>query len=47
VIGYALVTSGIVGLARAWELVGERDTGILASISVLTGRDPGPGDPPG
>jgi hypothetical protein len=47
VIGYALVTSVIVGIARAWELVGERDTGILASISVLAGRNPGSEDPPG
>jgi hypothetical protein len=47
VIGYALVTSVIVGIARAWELVGERNTGILASISVLTGRNPGSDDPPG
>jgi hypothetical protein len=46
VIGYALVTSVIVGIARAWELVGERDTGILASISVLTGRNPGSDGPP-
>jgi len=38
-IGYALVTSLIVGIARAWELVGDRDTGILASIAVLTGHE--------
>jgi hypothetical protein len=37
-IGYALVTSLIVGIARAWELVGDRNTGILASLSVLAGR---------
>jgi hypothetical protein len=30
------------GIARAWELVGDRDTGIVASISVLLGRTPGP-----
>jgi hypothetical protein len=29
-----------VGVARAWELVGDRDTRILASIAVLTGHDP-------
>ena len=37
-IGYALVTSLIVGIARAWELVGDRDTGLSASIAVLTGH---------
>jgi hypothetical protein len=42
VIGYALVTSLIVGVARAWELVGDRDTGISASIAVLTGHTPRP-----
>jgi hypothetical protein len=30
----------LVGVARAWELVGDRDTRILASIAVLTGHDP-------
>jgi hypothetical protein len=39
-ISYALVTSILVGIARAWELVGDRDTGIYASIAVLTGHDP-------
>jgi hypothetical protein len=38
-IGYALVTSLIVGIARAWELVGDRDTGLSASIAVLTGHE--------
>jgi hypothetical protein len=37
-IGYALVTSLIVGVSRAWELVGDRDTGLSASIAVLTGH---------
>jgi hypothetical protein len=46
-IGYALVTSLIVGIARAWELVGDRDTGIVASIAVLTGHAPGPRSPDG
>jgi hypothetical protein len=41
-IGYALVTSLIVGIARAWELVGERDTGLTASILALAGRAPAP-----
>ncbi|HEY2304439.1 MAG TPA: hypothetical protein VGI05_01015 [Streptosporangiaceae bacterium] len=49
-IGYALVTSLLVGIARAWELVGGVDTGIIASIAVLTGHrrrsdPPGPGGP--
>ncbi len=39
IVSYALVTSLIVGIARAWELVGDRDTGIIASIAVLTGHD--------
>jgi hypothetical protein len=34
-ISYALVTSVLVGIARAWELVSDRDTGIIASIAVL------------
>lgn len=46
VIGYALVTSLIVGIARAWELVGDRDTGILASIAVLAGHPAGPDGAP-
>ena len=35
VIGYALVASLLVGVARSWELVGERDTGLIASIMTL------------
>jgi hypothetical protein len=47
IIGYALVSSLIVGVARAWELVGTRDTGLLASLAVLTGRERGlAGDAP-
>ena len=46
VIGYALVTSIIVGIARAWELVGERNTGLLSSIAVLAGHRPGPDGAP-
>lgn len=42
IIGYAVVSSLFVGIARAWELVGDRDTGIRASIAVLAGRIPGP-----
>ena len=37
-ISYAIVASLVVGVARAWELVGDRDTGILSSIAVLAGR---------
>ncbi len=39
-LGDALVASLLMGIARAWELVGDRDTGIVASISVLLGRPP-------
>lgn len=34
-IGYALITSLIVGISRAWELVSERDMGLFASLAVL------------
>jgi len=37
-IGYALVASLILGISRAWELVSDIDTGLLASIASLTGR---------
>ncbi len=47
VISYALVTSLIVGIARSWELVGDRDTGIMASLAVLTARQSGRASPPG
>ena len=43
-IEYALVTSLIVGISRAWELVGDRDTGLFASIAVLIGH-PAPFNP--
>ena len=43
-ISYALVTSLLVGIARAWELVGDRDTGISASIAVLAGHPPSSDD---
>jgi hypothetical protein len=39
-IGYTLVASLLVGIARAWELVGDRNTGIVASLAVLTGHTP-------
>jgi hypothetical protein len=46
-IGYVLVLSLLVGIARAWELVGGGDTGIVASLAVLTGHAPGPPGPDG
>jgi hypothetical protein len=33
-----LVASLLIGIARAWELVGARDTGLFASLAVLSGR---------
>lgn len=39
-LSYLVVASLLIGIARAWELVGDRDTGIFASIAVLTGHDP-------
>ena len=41
IISNALVASLLVGIARAWELVGDRRTGLVASIAVLTGHSPG------
>jgi hypothetical protein len=35
----------LIGIARAWELVGDRDTGIFASIMALAGRDINPDNP--
>jgi hypothetical protein len=29
----------LIGVARAWELVGARDTGLFASLAALSGRD--------
>jgi hypothetical protein len=45
VIGYALVASLLVGIGRAWELVGDRDTHLLASLAVLTGHAAAPVNP--
>jgi hypothetical protein len=42
IISYAMVSALFVGIARAWELVGDRDTGIRASIAALVGRIPSP-----
>ena len=52
-IGNVLIASMLLGVARAWEFVGDRDTGIWASLAVLaTGRerpltapDADPGEP--
>jgi hypothetical protein len=44
-ISYLLVGSLIVGIARAWELVGGRDTGIVASLISLIGHDRRTQDP--
>jgi hypothetical protein len=40
VIGYALVSSLIVGLSRAWELIGDRQTSLYASLALLAGHTP-------
>ena len=46
-LSYILVALLLIGIARAWELVGDRDTGILSSLAVLVGRGPDDsGDPP-
>ncbi|MGD0980834.1 MAG: hypothetical protein ABR946_05055 [Solirubrobacteraceae bacterium] len=37
-IGYVLIASLLIGIARAWELVGGWSSGIGSSIAVLTGR---------
>jgi hypothetical protein len=39
VVSNVLVASLLIGVARAWELVGDRDTGIAASIAALAGRE--------
>ena len=38
-LGDLLVALLLIGIARAWELVGDRDTGIITSIAVLAGRE--------
>lgn len=37
-LGYILVTALLIGIARAWELVGGRETGVVASLAILFGR---------
>ena len=39
VIGNVLAASLLIGVARSWELVGDRDTGIVSSIAALAGHD--------
>jgi hypothetical protein len=39
VLSNVLVASLLIGVARAWELVGARDTGIVSSIAALAGRE--------
>jgi hypothetical protein len=39
-----LIAMLLIGIARAWELVGDRDTGILSSLAVLVGYGPAPDD---
>lgn len=37
-LGYVLIASLLIGIARAWELVGEWDTGIVSSLALLVGH---------
>jgi hypothetical protein len=46
-LSYVLIALLLIGIARAWELVGNRDTGVFASIAVLTGLDRRPVQPAG
>jgi hypothetical protein len=46
-LSYVLIVLLLVGIARAWELVGNRDTGVWASLAVLTGLDHSPVGPAG
>jgi hypothetical protein len=39
ILGYALATSLLAGVARAWEIVGDRGTGPAASIATLLGHE--------
>lgn len=40
IVSNLLVALLVIGIARTWELVGDRDTGIIASIAILTGHNP-------
>jgi hypothetical protein len=46
-IGYVLITSLIIGIARSWELVGYWDTGMWASLAVLLGLSSSTGEATG
>jgi hypothetical protein len=37
-IGYAVVAAMLFGIGRAWEFIGERESGILASLGILVGH---------
>ncbi len=37
-VGNVLVASLLIGIARAWEIVGEWNTGIVSSVALLIGR---------
>ena len=39
-LGYVLVASLLIGIGRAWELVGDWNTGLFASVGVLIGLHP-------
>src|ERR1700678_44748 len=43
-LGDVLIAMLLIGIARAWELVGARDTGILSSLAVLVGHSSAPDD---
>ena len=44
-LSYTLIALLLIGIARAWELVGNRDTGVIASLAVLTGLGHRPAEP--
>ena len=46
-IGYILIASLLIGIARAWELVGNWNTSILSSIILLVRPPPGSDDEAG
>jgi hypothetical protein len=40
VLSNVLIASMLIGVARAWEIVGDRPTGLASSIATLAGRPP-------
>jgi hypothetical protein len=40
---YVLIGDLLVGISRAWQLVGLRDTGLLTSLRILAGLEPAAG----